>query len=109
MSFEQGVVELQKALRNTKSELGSFAAATGNTEGAFIDFAQQADVSNADLVDGVLRFKKDQKEAQKGSDALTTAATKAQVELEKMNRQFNAMAITALPTAATAVAHFTTA
>lgn len=109
MSFEQGVVELQKALRNTKSELGDFAKTTGNTEGAFIDFTQQADVANADLVDGVLRFKKDQKEAQKGSDALTTAATEAQKELEKMNRQFNALAITALPLAATAVAHFTKA
>jgi hypothetical protein len=109
MSFEQGVVELQKALRNTKSELGDFAKTTGNTEGAFIDFTQQADVANADLVDGVLRFKKDQKDAQQGIDPLTTAATEAQKELEKMNRQFHAMAITFLPNAATAVAHFTKA
>lgn len=104
---DQATSELQDALKATSKQALVYAANVGEGAKKFVNIAEQQDVVNATMKDGVLQAKKTQKDQQKKTDPMTAAAVNAQVAMEQMNRQINMLATELLPAASTAVATFT--
>lgn len=104
---DQATSELQDALKATSKQALVYAANVGEGAKKFVPIAEQQDVINAQMKDGVLQAKKIQQDQQKKTDPMTAAAVNAQVAMEQMNIQINMLATELLPTASTAVATFT--
>ena len=102
----QAAKELQAASRSTGDAARENARYVDKANSAFIDFSQQADLNNAQLVEGRGLVKKVQAEQAKGGDQLTDSTVSAQKNLEKMSQELNLLGFTLLPHAATVVKEF---
>jgi hypothetical protein len=98
--------QLQAASRSTGDAARENARYVDKASSAFIDFAQQADLNNAQLIEGRGLVKKVQDEQAKGGDKMTDATVSAQRNLEKMSQELNKLGFTLLPQAAVVVEKF---
>lgn len=98
--------QLQAASRAQGDATRENARYVDKANSAFIDFSQQADLNNAQLVEGRGLVKKVQAEQAKGGDQLTDSTVSAQKNLEKMSQELNKLGFTLLPHAAKVVEQF---
>jgi len=98
--------QLQAASRSMGDATRENALYVDRANSSFIDFAQQADLNNAQLVEGRGLVKKVQDEQAKGGDKMTDATVSAQKNLEKMSQELNKLGFTLLPQAAVVVEKF---
>jgi hypothetical protein len=97
---------LQAASRAQGDAARENARYVDKANSAFIDFSQQADLNNAQMVEGRGLVKKVQNEQTKGGDQLTDSTVSAQKNLEKMSQELNKLGFTLLPHAAKVVEKF---
>jgi hypothetical protein len=98
--------QLQAASRLQGDAARENARYVDKANSAFIDFSQQADLNNAQMVEGRGLVKKVQDEQAKGGDKMTDATVSAQRNLEKMSQELNLLGFTLLPHAAKVVEKF---
>jgi hypothetical protein len=97
---------LQAASRAQGDAARENARFVDRANSAFVDFSQQADLNNAQMVEGRGLVKKVQNEQAKGGDQLTDSTVSAQKNLEKMSQELNLLGFTLLPHAAKVVEKF---
>ena len=97
---------LQAASRAQGDAARENARYVDKANSAFVDFSQQADLNNAQMVEGRGLVKKVQNEQAKGGDQLTDSTVSAQKNLEKMSQELNKLGFTLLPHAAVVVEKF---
>jgi hypothetical protein len=98
--------QLQAASRSVGVAARDNARFVDKANSAFIDFSQQADLNNAQMVEGRGLVKKVQSEQAKGGDQLTDSTVSAQKNLEAMSQQLNLLGFKLLPHAAVVVEKF---
>ena len=98
--------QLQAASRSVGNAARDNARFVDKANSAFVDFSQQADLNNAQLVEGRGLVKRVQDEQTKGGDKMTDATVSAQKNLEAMSQQLNLLGFKLLPHAAVVVEKF---
>jgi hypothetical protein len=106
ISQDEATRQLQQAIKGNIETNRAYTQAVGDGTNTFIKYNQASDFARAELIDGQLRAKKAQSEAQAGTDDLTNQTVDAQKSLEQMGRNLNNMAFQALPMASKAVSAF---
>jgi hypothetical protein len=99
--------QMQAASRSTGDAARENARFVDKSNSAFLDFSQQMDLNNAQLVEGRGLVKKVQNEQTKGGDKMTDATVSAQQNLEQMNRRMAQLGFQLMPHAAVAIEKFT--
>jgi hypothetical protein len=99
--------QIQAASRGMTDAARENARYVDKSNSAFLDFSQQMDLNNAQMVEGRGLVKKVQTEQTKGGDKLTDQTIIAQQNLEKMNRELNLFGFELMPAAAKVVSEFT--
>jgi LAS superfamily LD-carboxypeptidase LdcB len=99
----QATKELQEAMKKTADAARNNAKYVDKGSSAFLDYAQQSDFINAQIVDGQLVKQRQDKQMAKGADKLTENTIDAQKAMEGMNIEMQQLGFTFLPAASTAV------
>jgi len=99
--------ELQQAMKKTADAARNNAKYVDKGSSAFLDYAQQSDFINAEIVDGQLVRARQEKQMAEGTDQLTDQTIDAQKSMEGMNREMQKLGFTFLPEASKAVAAMT--
>ena len=99
--------QLQTASRSVGDAARENARFVDRSNSAFVDFSQQMDLNNAQMVEGRGLVKKVQNEQTKGGDKMTDATVSAQQNLEQMNRRMAQLGFQLMPNAAVAIEKFT--
>jgi hypothetical protein len=99
--------ELQQAMKKTAEAARNNAKYVDKGSSAFIDYAQQSDIVNAQIVDGQLVRQRQEKQVTEGTDKLTDQTIDAQKSMEGMNIEMQKLGFTFLPQASKAVAAMT--
>jgi hypothetical protein len=101
--------ELQQAMKKTADAARNNAKYVDKGSSAFLDYAQQSDFINAEIVDGQLVKARQEKQMAAGTDKLTDQTISAQKSMEGMNIEMQKLGFTFLPQASKAVAAMTDA
>jgi LAS superfamily LD-carboxypeptidase LdcB len=101
--------ELQQAMKKTADAARNNAKYVDKGSSAFLDYAQQSDFINAEIVDGQLVKARQDKQMAEGTDKLTDQTISAQKSMEGMNIEMQKLGFTFLPQASKAVAAMTKA
>jgi LAS superfamily LD-carboxypeptidase LdcB len=99
--------ELQQAMKKTADAARNNAKYVDKGSSAFLDYAQQSDFINAEIVDGQLVKARQEKQMAEGTDKLTDQTISAQKSMEGMNIEMQKLGFTFLPQASKAVAAMT--
>jgi len=105
----QAALELQQAMKKTADAARNNAQYVDKGSSAFLDYAQQSDLINAEIVDGQLVRQRQEKQMAEGTDKLTDQTINAQKSMEGLNREMQKLGFTFLPEASKAVAAMTKA
>jgi hypothetical protein len=105
----QAAQELQAAMKKTADAARNNAKYVDKGSSAFLDYAQQSDFINAQIVDGQLVKQRQDKQQAKGQDDLADKTVDAQKAMQKMNIGIQQLGFTFLPKAAQATAEMTKA
>ena len=105
----QAAKELQQAMRKTADAARNNAKYVDKGSSAFIDYAQQSDIINSEIVDGQLVRARQEKQMSEGTDKLTDQTIAAQKSMEGLNREMQKLGFTFMKDAAPAVAAMTKA
>ena len=103
----QAALELQQAMKKTADAARNNAQYVDKGSSAFLDYAQQSDFINAEIVDGQLVRARQEKQMAEGTDKLTDQTIDAQKSMEGLNREMQKLGFTFLPQASKAVAAMT--
>jgi hypothetical protein len=99
--------ELQAAMKKTADAARNNARYVDQGTSAFIDYSQQSDLINAQLVNGQLVKQRQDKQMAEGTDGLTDSTVAAEKAIQSMNIGIQQLGFTFLPAAATAVKKMT--
>jgi len=105
----QAAQELQQAMKKTADAARNNAKYVDKGSSAFLDYAQQSDFINAQIVDGQLVKQRQEKQMKAGTDALTENVIEAQMAMEGLAREVQKLGFTFMKDAAPAVAAMTKA
>jgi hypothetical protein len=99
----QAALELQQAMKKTAEAARNNAKYVDKGSSAFLDYAQQSDFINAQIVDGQLIKQRQDKQMAAGQDKLTDQTIDAQKAMQKMGNEFTLLGFKFLPKASAAV------
>jgi hypothetical protein len=105
----QAAKELQAAMKKTADAARNNAKYVDKGSSAFMDYAQQSDFINAQIVDGQLVRARQDKQMAEGQDDLTDKTVDAEKAMQRMNIGMQKMGFTFLPKAAAATKAMTEA
>lgn len=100
--------QLQGATRGQLTMTRDITKALGDEGGTFSKYADRSNLATAEVVDGLVKLKNEQKKQMtEGTDPLTDSTVAAQEAMQKMFRQMQQFGFEIMPQAATAVEAFT--